>query len=287
MDIEAIRNPLFLKDLSIDELKKLCAEIRTFIIEYCSTNALGLAVSRDLDHKKNHVVVVVNSSDLLSGRYIEALNQISNLHRRLIIVFNDDTTIDRGIGILDRLIANLRKTKSYNSLKDNVKDMIRPVKQGEKIIENIHNVKANIRKTIVDEGIFSEFDLDYIGPIDGHNLNDLERAFEIAKDKTYPAVVHCLTTKGKGYKYAEATTSDSWNRVGPFDIANGRQFEAENGNYLYLKHVAGLTFEKMMEKDPDLLCVTSRNINDYGIANVFAKYPSRSFDTSSSAENSS
>ena len=253
---------------------------------YSLANALGLAASRDLDHKQHKVISVVNSTDLLSGRYIEALNQISNTQKRLIIVFNDDTTIDRGIGILDRMIAMVRKTRSYTNLKDNVKDIIRPAKQGEKIIEDIHNIKTNIKKTIVDEGIFSEFNIDYIGPIDGHNLDDLQRAFEIASQKEYPTVVHCLTSKGKGYKYAEATTSDAWNRVGPFDIESGRQFEAENEEYLYPKHIASLTIEKLMADHPDLLCVTSRNINDYGVANIFAKYPQRCFDAASSAENS-
>ena len=97
---------------------------------YSLANAIGLAVSRDLDHKRHNVVVVVNSLDLLSGRYIEALNLISSLNRKLIIVFNDDTTIDKGIGLVDKLLSNLRNTRSYTNLKENVKDMIRPVKKG-------------------------------------------------------------------------------------------------------------------------------------------------------------
>ena len=186
MDLSQIKNPLFLKDLNDSDVRDLCAQIREFIIDYCSrnggylsgnlsaielsvvlnrvfehddhllfdgndlnytnkilngkiselqvnsngayslANAIGLSVSRDLDHKNHHVVAVVNSLDLLSGRYIEALNLISSLNRRLIIVFNDDTTIDKGIGLVDKLLSTLRNTRSYTNLKENVKGMIRP-----------------------------------------------------------------------------------------------------------------------------------------------------------------
>jgi 1-deoxy-D-xylulose-5-phosphate synthase len=253
---------------------------------YSLSNALGLAVSRDLDHKHYNVVVVVNSTDLLSGRNTEALNLISNLGKKMIIVFNDDTTIDKGIGLIDRLISGLRTTKGYNTLKDNVKDLIRPSKKGEKIIENIHNLKTSIKKNVIDEGIFSEFNIDYIGPIDGHDLNDLQRAIEIAKEKTYPCVIHCVTTKGKGFKYAEASTNDSWNRVGPFNVNNGTLLHGETNDLFYARNIAGMCFERLMAQNGSLVCVTTRNVNEYGVANVFAKYPGRSFDTVSSAENS-
>ncbi|MBQ6493851.1 MAG: hypothetical protein IJI92_08340 [Erysipelotrichaceae bacterium] len=253
---------------------------------YSLANALGIAAARDLDHKEYNVVAVVNSTDLLSGRNIEALNLISNSNRKIIIVFNDDTTIDRGIGMIDRLISSLRNTRSYKNFKDNVKDMIRPAKGGEKIIENIHNIKSNIKKSVIDEGIFSEFNIDYIGPIDGHDLSVLERAFMIAREKEYPCVVHCLTTKGKGFRYAEACTNDSWNKVSKFDRNNGKMMHTEAGNYLYARNIAGKTIEKMMGENQDIVCVTTRNINEYGVSGIFAKYPQRCFDTASSAENS-
>ena len=252
---------------------------------YSLANAVGLAVSRDLDHKNHHVVVVVNSLDLLSGRYIEALNLISMLNKRLIIIFNDDTTIDKGIGLVDKLFSNLRNTHSYNNLKENVKGFIRPSKKGEEIIENIHNFKTSIKKNVLDEGIFSEYNIDYIGPIEGHSLKDLGRAFEIAKEKNYPVVVHCITTSGKGYKFAEASTNGSYNRVSPFNKETGEFRLNEKEDFLFAKNIVGRTFEKMMAENEEYLCVTSRNINDYGVANIFAKYPSRSFDTSSSGDN--
>ncbi len=346
MDLNTIKNPLFLKNLSEEELRNTCEEIRNYIIDFTSknggylsgnlssveisvmlnkcfntedflifdgndinytnkilsgmaselqmnsngayslANALGVATARDLEHKDYHVVAVVNSTDLLSGRNIETLNLISTSGRKLIIVFNDDTTIDRGIGMIDRLIASVRKTRSYNNLKDNVKDMIRPSKNGEKIIENIHNLKHNIKKSVIDEGVFSEFNIDYIGPINGHDISELERAFEIAKDKEYPCVVHCLTTKGKGFKYAEACTNDIWNRVYRFNKETGAMMVSENEEMHYGKNIVGSLIEKLMADNQDLVCITTRNINDYGVANVFAKYPQRCFDTTSSAENS-
>ena len=252
---------------------------------YSLGNALGLAVSRDLNHKNNYVVCVINSTDLASGRYIEALNLASQLKRKLIIVFNDDTPIDKGIGIVNKVVSSLRNTYSYNNLKENVKDMIRPASHGEEIIENIHNVKSSIRKNIIDEGVFGDFDIDYIGPIDGHNLKDLSKAFNIAKEKDYPVVVHCITTGGKGYKYAEACTNGAYYKVGKFNIENGEFYLKENESFRFMKNIVGLTLERLMGDDDRLLCITTRNFNDYGVANVFAKYPSRSFETLSSGDN--
>ena len=252
---------------------------------YSLANAIGLAVSRDLDHKNHNVVAVVNSLDLLSGRYIEALNLISRLNRRLIIVFNDDTTIDRGIGLVDKLLSALRSTRSYTNLKENVKDMIRPTKKGEEIIENIHNFKSSIKKNVLNEGIFGEYDIDYIGPIDGHSIKELSRAFDIAREKEYPVVVHCITTSGKGYKFAEACTNGAYNHVSMFNKDTGEFTLSEKEDFLFAKSIVGKTYERMMGSDENLLCVTSRNINDYGVANIFAKYPLRSFDTSSSGDN--
>ena len=252
---------------------------------YSLANALGLAVSRDLDHKNHNVAAVVNSLDLLSGRYIEALNLISGLNRKMIIVFNDDTTIDKGIGLVDKLLSTLRNTRSYNSLKENVKGMIRPTKKGEEIIENIHNFKTNLKKNVLDEGIFGEYNIDYIGPIDGHNLKELQRAFDIAREKEYPVVVHCITTNGKGYKFAEASTNGAYNHVSRFNKDTGEFTLSEKEDFLFAKNIVGKTFEKMMAEKEELLCVTSRNSNDYGVTNIFAKYPLRSFDTSSSGDN--
>ena len=345
MDLSQIKNPLFLKDLNDSDVRDLCAQIREFIIDYCSrnggylsgnlsaielsvvlnrvfehddhllfdgndlnytnkilngkiselqvnsngayslANAIGLSVSRDLDHKNHHVVAVVNSLDLLSGRYIEALNLISSLNRRLIIVFNDDTTIDKGIGLVDKLLSTLRNTRSYTNLKENVKGMIRPTKKGEEIIENIHNFKSSLKKNVLDEGIFGEYNIDYIGPIDGHSIKDLTRAFDIAREKNYPVVVHCITTRGKGYKFAEASTNGSYNHVSRFNRDTGEFVLSEKDDFMFAKNIAGRTFEKMMAENEELLCVTSRNINDYGVANIFGKYPLRSFDTSSSGDN--
>lgn len=252
---------------------------------YSLANAIGLAVSRDLDHRHHNVVVVVNSLDLLSGRYIEALNLISSLNRKLIIVFNDDTTIDKGIGLVDKLLSNLRNTRSYTNLKENVKDMIRPVKKGEEIIENIHNFKTSLKKNVLDEGVFGDYNIDYIGPIEGHNLKELSRAFDIAKEKQYPVVVHCITTNGKGYKFAEASTNGAYNKVSPFNKETGEFKLSETKDFMFAKNIVGKTFERMMADDENLLCITSRNINDYGVTDVFAKYPKRCFDTSSSGEN--
>lgn len=245
---------------------------------------IGLCSSRDINHKDYNVVSVINSDNALSGTNIDTLNYIGLEKRKMIIVFNDDTSIDKGIGIVDKFISNLRNTKTYINLKEDVKELIRPKKGGEKIIEGIHNIKSNIKKSVIDEGVFGEYNIDYIGPVDGHNLDELIRAFEIAKNKEYPCVVHCITTKGKGYIYAESSTDESFVKTTPFDIKTGRKYIEESSGYINCKNLVSDNLLKLMSENKDMIAICPDNKNDASLNQVFAKYPDRSFDTGKGIE---
>lgn len=249
------------------------------------TNAFGLCVSRDIQHKDNNIVAIVNSDTVLSSSNIEALNHIGNNKRKMIIVFNDDTSIDKGIGLVDKFVSDLRRTKTYNTIKDNVKDFIRPQKGGEKIIEGIHNFKSNIKRNVIDEGVFGENNIDYIGPVDGHNIKELISAFEIAKTKDYPCVVHCITTKGKGYVYAESNTNEAFLKTIPFDIKTGKKCIEETDDYKSCCSIVSDYLLTTMSKNKDLVIVCSDNKNEASLNKLFAKYPDRCFDFGSSINN--
>lgn len=250
------------------------------------SNCLGICASRDLNHQDYNVVSVINSDNVLARYNVETINHIGNEKRKMIIVFNDDASIDKGIGIVDKFVSNLRNTRTYNNLKDNVKDLIRPQKGGKKIIEGIHNFKSNIKKTVIDEGVFGEYNIDYIGPVDGHNINELLRAFEIAKTKEYPCVVHCITTKGKGYVFAESNTNEAFVKTIPFDVKTGKKYIEENDDNIYCTNFVSDTLISLMNNDENIVVVSPDNKNICGLNSVFAKYPERCFDSGSSIENS-
>ena len=239
---------------------------------------LGICVSRDLNHENFNVISVVNSENAYSAENIEALNQIGLEKRKMIIVFNDDTSINKGIGIVDKFISDLRNTRTYNNLKDSVKDILRPQKGGEKIIENIHNFKSNIKKTVINEGVFGEYNIDYIGPVDGHNLDELQRAFEIAKTKEYPVVIHCITTKGNGFVYAETNTKDIYYLTDPFDIKTGKKYVENNQEMRDIKEFVCDDVIELMSKNDKVILITT-NRNKLNLNRAFSKYPSRCFES--------
>lgn len=249
---------------------------------YSLSSCLSEAVSRDLSHKSYNVVSVINSEYLRSGKAIEALNQIGAERRKMIIVFNDDTTINQGIGLVDRFVSTLRNTKAYNNIKTNVKTAISSNKNGDKLIEDIHNFKSSIKKSMIHEGIFGEYDIEYIGPVDGHNLNDLSRAFEVVKSKEYPVVVHCISTNGKGFKLAESNTNGAWNKVDKFNAANGKAYAGEVDNYLFPKHIIANELNKSMMTNENIV-ILSNNIHEDGVSLLFGQYINRCINVSSNA----
>ena len=342
MDLKILQNPNYFTNLSLNELKTACNEIRGKIINVVSdkggylssnlsiveitaalykvfndtdkivysgpntnyanrfinglemlneeynnalSNSLGLAISRDINHDNYNVISVINSDSAFSNSNFEALNNISLEHRKMIIVFNDDTSIDKGIGIVDKFISNIRNTKTYTNIKDNVKDFIRPQKGGDKIIEGIHNLKSNIKKAVVNEGVFKEYNIDYIGPIDGHNLDELVRAFDIAKTKEYPCVVHCITTKGKGYVYAESNTNEAWYKTCPFDIKTGKKFIEESDEYKSCIKLISESLLNLMNTNDKLIIVSPDNKNEFKLTQLFAKHPDRCYDSGQGINN--
>jgi len=134
------------------------------------STALGMAVARDLNKEEYNIVPVIGDGALSSGLAMEALNQIGFQQRKMIIIFNDNQmSISKNVGALTKGFATLRASKSYNHLKNEVKDFLHEQKYGETIVNSIHKVKKIIKDSVINSGIFNDFDIDYLGPVDGHD----------------------------------------------------------------------------------------------------------------------
>jgi len=243
------------------------------------STALGMAVGRDLNGDDYSIIPVVGDASMMSGMSLEALNQIGYEKKKIIIVFNDNNmSINKNVGALTKAFANLRNAKSYNSLKDGIKGFLKDKDYGKFVYSLIHNFKKLIKDTVIDSGVFKEFNIEYIGPIDGHDIPDLIRAFEVAKEKDIPCVVHCVTKKGKGYQFTENDTTGLWHGVGKFDISSGKFLtNSLPGNKTYSEIVAN-EVERNMDENKDIVCITPAMITGSKLNNIFAKYPDRSFD---------
>ena len=361
-DLEAIENPAFLKDLSLEEMNELAAEIRQFLLTniaktggHLSSNlgvveltialhyvfdfshdrllfdvghqsythkiltgrakdfstlrkfhglsgfqkrkespydcfeaghsstslsaALGMAVARDLKKENYEIVPLIGDGALLSGMALEALNNIGYEKKKMIIIFNDnDMSISHNVGAISKSFSNLRTSNEYNDLKDDVKDFLKTKKHGKSIISAISGIKDMIKKQVVDSGIFKEFNLEYYGPIDGHNIKDLIRVMEVAKENDEPSVIHVVTKKGKGYWLAENDQIGIWHGVGPFDIKSGKALVETPPHYkAYSKVVADMVEKTMYQRD-DVVTITPAMIAGAKLDSIFAHFPDRSFD---------
>lgn len=178
---------------------------------------------RDLNNEKYHILPIIGDGAMASGMSMEALNQIGGENRNVIIVFNDNSmSISENVGAMDVAFTKLRTSRPYTTLKSDLQHGLSGTKVGRSVLKGMKNVKNAIKDNVVDTSIFGEFNLDYIGPINGHDIGSMIKVFQAVKHHEGPIVVHVLTKKGKGYPYAENDKEGYWHGVSQFDPVSGQ-----------------------------------------------------------------
>ena len=168
---------------------------------------------------------------------------------------------------------------SIRNLKKAMKKSLRTSGFGQQVYIGLKNIRDVIKKQIVKKGIFGDFNIDYIGPIDGHNLHDLIQVFEAVKDHDGPIIVHVMTKKGKGYEPCENDYEGKWHGVGPFNVETGKALHhCPEGQAAY-SYIASNTVRKLAEENKDIVALTPAMINGSSLQEFFAEFPERSFDT--------
>ncbi|NLH63051.1 MAG: 1-deoxy-D-xylulose-5-phosphate synthase [Erysipelotrichaceae bacterium] len=242
--------------------------------------ALGMAVARDMSNQDYHVIPVIGDGALSSGMALEALNEIGSEKRNMIIVFNDNNmSISKNVGALTSEFSRLRSSSGYTKLKASMKKNLRTSNFGEAVYSGLKSIKDAIKESVLDKGIFQEFNLDYIGPIDGHNLHDLIQVFEAVKDHEGPIVVHVITKKGKGYVPCENDKDGKWHGVGPFNVLTCKALHEIPDGYMPWSQLACETVRRLAEKDDTITAITPAMITGSYMQKFFAEFPDRSFDT--------
>ncbi|MBR2990025.1 MAG: 1-deoxy-D-xylulose-5-phosphate synthase [Solobacterium sp.] len=241
--------------------------------------ALGMAVSRDLRHETYHVVPVIGDGSISSGMALEALNSIGAEQRRLVIILNDNNmSISQNVGALSMNFARLRAAKTYNAFKRSVKNALNRNDLGKLVYHGLKTVKDTVRDSVVDRGIFGELNINYLGPVDGHNIADLIKVLQVAKEHERPVVVHVITKKGKGYVPCEIDREGKWHGVGPFNIETGKQIHEIPEGWQTWSCVAARAVEDLAAKDARICTITPAMITGSCLESFFARYPDRSFD---------
>lgn len=241
------------------------------------STAYGMAVTRDINKEKYDVVALIGDGALTSGLAFEGLNNIGHGKSKVIIILNDnDMSISKPIGGFAKFLQDIRTSVSYNKRKKAYQRFMCKTRFGLWLYNLSAKVKNKFKRMFLSSNIFDTLGFTYFGPIDGHNLKSLEKILTQAKKATKSVVIHVLTVKGKGYKYAENDNIGVWHGVPPFNKENG-QFIKNSNQISWSKLIANL-LEEEMANDEKLVLINPAMIEGSCLRNIFHKYPNRTFD---------
>ena len=237
--------------------------------------ALGMAMARDIKNDNYNVIAFIGDGALTGGMALEALNHVGCTQTKMIIVLNDnEMSISRNISGMNKLLTNLRSRKKYRSTNSKWRKILSKVPIfGDKIVKVVGSSKNAIKQVFIPGMYFEEIGIKYLGPVDGHNIKELENIFEKAKSFDEPVIIHVLTKKGKGYKPAEDIPS-KFHGVGPFDLTTG---DTGKSSYNYSK-VFGDKLVNLAKSNKKICAVTAAMRDGVGLTKFALKYPKRYFD---------
>lgn len=238
--------------------------------------ALGIAKARDLRGEKHSVVAVIGDGALTGGMAFEALNNAGRSKTDLIVVLNhNEMSISENVGSLSLYLSKLRTDPTYNKLKqevDNLLNIVPPI--GKSLHKYIERIKDSVKQLVVPGMFFEEMGIRYLGPIDGHDVDSLIEVLERAKKIKGPILVHVITKKGKGYKFAEKFP-DKFHSAAPFDIQTGKFVNEGQATY---SDVFGKTLTEMALKDDKIVAITAAMPEGTGLIHFAKLIPERFFD---------
>lgn len=235
--------------------------------------ALGFAKARDVLGKKHHVVAVIGDASLLNGLAFEALNYTRESRTKVIYVLNDNTmSISPRVGGIATHLARLSSSSAYNWLKKAIKDSCASLPRGQAFENVLGKMKDHIKTIVKPVNIFDEMDINYWGPFDGHDTEELENVFELAKKYDRPVLLHVVTVKGKGSDQAEKDPT-AFHGVSP---AQPKE-PGENGGRSWSEAAAGIVLG-MAEKDRRIVCLTAAMKCGSRLDEFASRFPDRFFD---------
>ncbi|MCC6000203.1 MAG: 1-deoxy-D-xylulose-5-phosphate synthase [Pararhodobacter sp.] len=238
--------------------------------------ALGFAVARDLggapEHGIGDAIAVIGDGSISAGMAYEAMNNAGHLKKRLIVVLNDnEMSIAPPVGAMSAYLSRLYAGKAYHGLKDAVRLLPGPLQEGAK------RAKDLFKQFTLGGTLFEELGFSYIGPLDGHNLDQLLPVLRGVRSHAHgPVLLHVITQKGKGYRPAEGA-ADKGHATGRFDLVTGKQHKAPSNAPSYTKVFAQALIDEA-SRDDRVVAVTAAMPDGTGL-NLFAeRFPARCFD---------
>jgi len=240
---------------------------------------LGIALGENLKKSKNRAIAVIGDGSMTGGMAFEALNQAGHLNKNLIVVLNDnEMSISPNVGALSSFLSRKMTSRQVVRAKNEMKNLLKSFSNiGENILQVLKKSEESFKGFFTPGMLFEALKFEYVGPIRGHQLEDLIATFKNVRDFSHgPVLIHVLTKKGKGYPPAEENPGD-YHGVGPFDIKTGKPLPAKDGPVSYTR-CFGDTLIELAEKDKKIIGITAAMPAGTGLLRFAQRFPDRFFD---------
>ena len=237
--------------------------------------SLGITVARDILNKNFDVISVIGDGAISAGMAFEGLNNLGHLNKNSLIILNDnEMSIAEPVGAMSKYLVKLLSSKSYESFRDIIKNFTKRLPN--EVGEFAKKTEGYFKGYLTGNTLFEELGLNYIGPVDGHNLKLLVQLFKKYKKKELhgPVFLHLITQKGRGYKPAEES-KDKFHGVSSFDVKTGVQNKSKVVTYT---NVVSDTLLKLAKKDKKIVAITAAMPTGTGLNKFQEKYPLRFYD---------
>ena len=238
--------------------------------------ALGMARALELQGKKNDVIAVIGDGALTGGMALEALNDAGFSDCNITVILNDnEMSISPNTGGLNQFLGKLRTKKLYTRTNKLIKGRITKIPiVGKPTVKIIQQIKRAVKQLVINRMYFEDIGFTYLGPVDGHNMEKLESILKTSKQVKGPVLIHVLTTKGKGYKYAEENP-DKFHATGAFDIETGKSIKSKATDY---SKVFGNKLIELAKQNDKIVAITAAMKDGTGLSEFQKQFPKRFFD---------
>lgn len=236
---------------------------------------LGIARARDLNEDNYEVVSVIGDGALTGGMAYEALNDLGYSKTKMIVILNDNQmSISRNVGGMSKYLNKIRIDPTYNRVKEEVNNKLRKTNIGVGLANSLQKIKGSFKQLFIPGMLFEDMGIKYLGPIDGHNIDELIQVITLAKNIKGSVLVHIITKKGKGYDFAEKNPN-KFHGIGPFDCDSGEICSIKGLTY---SKVFGSEMINLAKENKKIVAVTAAMPDGTGLNNFADKFPKRFFD---------
>lgn len=240
--------------------------------------ALGMATARDLRGSHEHVVAVCGDAAFTCGITLEAMNNVVSSTKRLIVILNDNEwSIAKNVGAISGYLNRLSTSPTYNKLHHDIEAFFTSFPTGVEMNKVYHKWKRETKDFFVESSLFEKFGLRYLGPVDGHNLEALEKNLEFARHCDVPVLIHVLTKKGRGLAAAVAHP-EKFHGASPYDPETGESARAIPGTPPNYQDVFGAALARFARSSPQVLGITGAMPSGTGLSHLAKEVPGQFFD---------